>query len=155
MSEIGAGIVAFDHVSFTVHDIDVAVRFWTTALGFAAASVSPRTGRWQAEVTGVPEAELLVAHLFGHGQHVEFIQYTASGNSASPASPATDGTAHLCFQVRDIEETWRRLLSAGATPQGLISDVNSGTGAGCRAGYLRDPCGIIIELVEPPAVAKS
>ncbi len=141
-------ILGFDHVSFTIPDIEAAVRFWTGAMGFRAASVSPRSGAWQSDVTGVADAWLLVAHLYGHGQHVELIQYLDGRTAAPPASPGADGTAHLCFTVARIDAAWQRLLAAGATPQGRIADVDSGPGAGCRAGYLRDPSGIIIELVE-------
>lgn len=42
-------------------------------LGFSAASVSPREGGWQQEVAGVANASLMVAHLYGHGQHIEFV----------------------------------------------------------------------------------
>jgi catechol 2,3-dioxygenase-like lactoylglutathione lyase family enzyme len=150
MSEtVGAeGIVGFDHLSFTVPDIEGAVRFWTAALGFRAASLSPRSGAWQSDVTGVPGAQLLVAHLHGHGQHVEFIQYLAGGTAAGPSDPGRIGTAHVCFVVSGIEAVWQRLLAAGATPQGRIASVDSGPATGCRAGYLRDPSGIVIELVE-------
>ena len=45
MSDGKAGITGFNHTSFTVTDMDRSVRFWTEAMGFEAASVSPRTGR--------------------------------------------------------------------------------------------------------------
>lgn len=153
MSETGSAgaIVGFDHVSFTVPDMEAALRFWTGALGFAAASVSPRSGAWQSEVTGVPGARLLIAHLHGHGQHVELIQYLDGGSGTRPVDPAAGGSAHVCFRVSNIDAVWRRLLDAGARPQGSIAAVDSGPGAGCRTGYLHDPSGIVIELVELPA----
>jgi catechol 2,3-dioxygenase-like lactoylglutathione lyase family enzyme len=141
-------IIGFDHTSFTVTDIDRSVRFWTEALGFKAASVSPRSGDWQGKVTGVSGAELMVAHLYGHGHHMEFIQYLGGAIAAPPAQPSMAGAAHVCLKVDDIEQSWRDLLAAGATAQGEITDVTMGTAKGCKAGYIRDPNGIIIELVE-------
>lgn len=141
-------ITGFNHTSFTVADMDKSVRFWTEMLGFKAASVSPRQGDWQEAVTGVADASLMVAHLYGHGHHVEFIQYLRGAIDGMPPQPALTGAAHVCLEVDDIARTWNELLAAGATSQGRIASVKSGPVEDCRAGYIRDPNGIIIELLE-------
>lgn len=141
-------ITGFNHTSFTVADIDKSVRFWTEMLGFKAASVSPRQGEWQEAVTGIANASLMVAHLYGHGHHVEFIQYLRGAMPGTPPQPAFPGTAHVCLEVDDIAQTWSELLAAGATSQGRIASVRSGPVEDCLAGYIRDPNGIIIELLE-------
>jgi catechol 2,3-dioxygenase-like lactoylglutathione lyase family enzyme len=141
-------ITGFNHTSFTVADIDRSVRFWTEQLGFTGAPPSPRQGDWQERVTGVPGASLLVAHLFGHGHHVELIEYRQGAIAGQAPSPAAAGAAHVCLEVDDIDATWAALVAAGATPQGAIADVAAGPVAGCRAGYIRDPNGILIELLE-------
>lgn len=143
-------ITGFNHTSFTVVDMDRSVRFWTAALGFEARSVSPRHGGWQSRVTGVEGAELMVAHLYGHGAHVEFIQYLSGAGRPEAPPPNNACTAHVCFDVTDIEATWSALLAAGAVPQGGIALVDNGPVQGLKAGYLRDPNGIVIELVETP-----
>jgi catechol 2,3-dioxygenase-like lactoylglutathione lyase family enzyme len=148
-------ITAFNHTSFTVTDMDRAVRFWTAALGFEAQSVSPRSGEWQAKVTGVPGAELLVAHLFGYGTHIELIQYTSSAGAARRIDPNMSCAAHICLEVSDLEETWAKLVKAGATPQGEVTSIINGPAKGLKAGYLRDPCGIIIELLEIPPAGRG
>ena len=141
-------ITGFNHTSFTVTDMDKSVRFWTENLGYRAASVSPRTGEWQEQVTGVAGASLMVAHLYGHGSHVEFIQYLQGAIPGSAPQPAMPCAAHVCLEVDDIEATWKQLLAAGGAPQGQIALVNVGLAQGLRAGYVRDPNGIIIELME-------
>lgn len=141
-------IVGFNHTSFTVDDIQKSVRFWTEQLGFEAASVSPRQGEWQEQVTGVPNASLLVAHLYGHGHHIEFVQYLSGAISRATATPSTTGAAHVCLEVDDIAHTWNELLAAGASPQGQIASVDTGPVKGCKAAYIRDPNGIIIELLQ-------
>ena len=143
-------ITAFNHTSFTVGDMDRAVRFWTEAMGFTAASVSERSGGWQAQVTGVPGAQLLVAHLYGHGHHMEFIQYLGRACEAARQPPDAPGAAHVCFEVNDIGATADRLIAAGATWQGEIAEVTHGTMRGSYAAYIRDPNGILIELVQLP-----
>src|SRR5262249_37394694 len=129
-------------------EMDKSVRFWTEHLGFRAASVSPRSGEWQEQATGVPGAALMIAHLYGHGAHVEFIQYLQGSIEGSPPQPAMPCAAHVCLEVEDIETMWNRLLAAGGAPQGQIATVTNGPVKGLRAGYLRDPNGILIELME-------
>src|SRR5256885_1558109 len=118
-------ITGFNHTSFTVADMEKSVRFWTEMLGFKAASVSPREGQWQEEVTGILGASLLVAHLYGHGHHIEFIQYLAGAISGDAPPPALRGAAHVCLETDDIERIWTALLAAGATAQGKIALVTA------------------------------
>jgi catechol 2,3-dioxygenase-like lactoylglutathione lyase family enzyme len=141
-------ITGFNHTSFTVDDMQKSVAFWTEMLGFKAASVSPREGRWQEEVTGIAGASLLVAHLYGHGHHIEFIQYLAGAVPGAAPPPALRGAAHVCLETDDIERTWAALLQAGATAQGGIATVTTGAVGGAKAGYIRDPNGILIELLQ-------
>ena len=143
-------ITGFNHTSFTVANIDTAVRFWTAALGFEAASVSERSGSWQGRVTGIPGAKLKIAHLHGYGHHMEFIQYLEASSPAVDMQPNMPGVAHICLEVRDIAATMQRLTDLGATLQGEIDSVTNGPVTGMRACYIRDPSGIVIELLELP-----
>lgn len=141
-------ITGFNHTSFTVRNLDKALEFWVGALGFGPAAASPRHGSWQEGVTGVAGAELRVAHIYGYGAHMELIEYVNGAASAQPFQPSTPCAGHICLEVDDIEADWARLMAAGARPQGRITHVDNGPGAGLKAAYLRDPDGIIIELVE-------
>ena len=141
-------ITGFNHTSFTVADVELAVRFWTESLGFRLASLGERVGDWQGRATGVAGARLKVAHLLGYGHHMEFIQYLEAAAGGADLAPNANGAAHVCLEVRDIDATQRRLFAAGASPQGEIVEVAGGAMGGCKAGYIRDPNGIVIELVE-------
>ena len=143
-------ITGFNHTSFTVSDVDRAVRFWTEGLGFEAASVSERYGDWQEPVTGIPDARLRVAHLYGYGQHMEFIEYLAGAGATVPLDPNMPCVAHVCLEVDDIHATAKRLFDLGAAPQGEMVLVDEGSEPGSWAGYIRDPNGIVIELLELP-----
>lgn len=143
-------ITGFNHFSFTVTDLDRTVRFWTDTIGFEARSVSPRSGDWQSTVTGVPGAELRIAHLFGYGTHLEFVQYVSGAGSTARIGPNMACASHICLEVSDIEQTWAQLIAAGASPQGEVVLVNNGPVSGLKAAYMRDPEGIIVELVEMP-----
>lgn len=143
-------ITGFNHTSYTVTDMDQSVRFWTAALGFEARSVSARSGEWQAKVTGVAGAELVVAHLYGYGAHIELVQYTAGAGRKASVDPNMAHASHVCLEVTDIEAEWAKLMAAGASPLGAITLIENGPMRGLKAGYLRDPGGIIIELAEFP-----
>ena len=144
-------ITGFNHTSFTVAELDRTVRFWTEALGFRAASVGERSGDWQGRLTGVPGARLRVAHLYGHGHHMEFIQYLDGFAHGPQLEPNMPGAAHVCLEVSDIDGAVRRMIGAGATAQGDIVEVTSGPVVGGKASYFRDPNGILVELYEPPS----
>jgi catechol 2,3-dioxygenase-like lactoylglutathione lyase family enzyme len=144
-------IVGFNHTSFTVTDIQKSVKFWAKQLGFSVASVSPRQGKWQEDVTGVTNASLMVAHLYGHGQHIEFIQYLSGAVDGEAPTPALRCTAHVCLETNDIQKTWDELMRGGASAQGKIASVTTGAVSGSKAVYIRDPNGILIELVQLPA----
>jgi hypothetical protein len=57
--------------------------------------------------------------------------------------------------VTNIEKTWEKLIAAGARSQGEVTSIDNGPMEGMKAGYLRDPNGIIIELVEIPPNTTS
>src|SRR5207247_9870830 len=111
-------ITRFEHMSFTVASLDRAVQFWTEGLGFKVASVSERTGNWQARVTGVLEAQLKVAHLFGYGHHMEFIEYLQAPGNSVALQPNMAGAAQVCVEVEDTEKTMKTLATLAAAPQG-------------------------------------
>ena len=141
-------ITGVNHVSFTVPDIDKAVRFWCDVLGFDGAPICERHGPWVEKVTGVAGARIRVVHLHGYGHHMEFIQY-ADGARENPADlPDRPGVGHVCLEVDDIHDTERRLLAAGATPLGAMTEIRESGMTPCIAGYMRDPNGIIIELLQ-------
>ena len=64
--------------------------------------------------------------------------------------PNRPGASHLAFLCDDIEGTARTLLEAGATAQGEIAWIEDDPKQAGWAVYLRDPNGIILELIEVP-----
>jgi catechol 2,3-dioxygenase-like lactoylglutathione lyase family enzyme len=148
-------ITAFNHTSFTVPDIALAVRFWSDVLGFASSGIVERRGAWVEAVTGVAGARIKVAHLHGYGHHMEFIEY--AGGSRDRAGDRADrpGTGHVCLEVADIHETERVMRAAGATGVGTMTEISDPGMTPCIAGYLRDPSGIIIELLQLKRAAQA
>ena len=145
-------ITGFNHTSFTVADVETAVGFWRDVLGFECSLLAERRSAWVEAVTGVPGATIKVAHLHGYGHHMEFIEYLGHSKERPTDLPARPGVGHVCLEVEDIQATERALLAAGATRLGAMTEIRDPGMTPCIAGYLRDPNGIIIELLETLAV---
>ncbi|HEY6633647.1 MAG TPA: VOC family protein [Rhizobiaceae bacterium] len=140
-------IVGFNHTSFTVANLERAVDFWTK-LGFVGSGIVDRNAEWVAGVTGVPGARIRVVHLHGYGHHMEFIEYAGANRDNPTAPPNVPGVGHVCLDVEDIHATFAELLAAGASPLGRMTEIDHPDMTPCAAGYLRDPNGVIIELLE-------
>jgi catechol 2,3-dioxygenase-like lactoylglutathione lyase family enzyme len=138
----------FDHTGFVTPNMDVTIAFWTEVIGLEARSDVERTGDWIAAFTGIAGAKLRIAHLFGEGVHLEFIQFLAAGVPASLPDPAAPCTAHVCIRVDDPQVCLDRMISFGATPVGRVTTITEGAAAGLTGCYLRDPNGILIELLQ-------
>jgi catechol 2,3-dioxygenase-like lactoylglutathione lyase family enzyme len=142
----------YHHTSFTVADVERGVAFWQGVMGFEVIEVGLREGAWLGAVVGVPGARCRIAHLRGHGLHLELIQYLEpAGGEDVPGPPDRPGTAHVAFLVEDIAAQAERMVAAGGAWQGRITRCTSGPSSGCLAAYLRDPNGILVELVQPSA----
>jgi catechol 2,3-dioxygenase-like lactoylglutathione lyase family enzyme len=138
-----------EHTSFTVADLARSVAFWTAALGFEVVA----QGRWGTPelglAIGVEGARMTVAILKGHGHAVEFIEYHEPKGVALEAEPQHALAAHIAFRVDDIRGTFDRLVEAGASPHGEISYLDDDPDDAGWCVYLRDPNGVLIELIEP------
>jgi catechol 2,3-dioxygenase-like lactoylglutathione lyase family enzyme len=140
--------VAFDHTGFITPSLEGSVRFWSEVMGFDPKPSVERKGDWVAPFTGVADAELKIAHLFGLGTHLEFIEFGASGGASGKPSANDCGAGHVCFKVQDLDGMVERILAGGGTLAGRVTTITEGPAAGIRGLYLRDPYGVLIELLE-------
>jgi catechol 2,3-dioxygenase-like lactoylglutathione lyase family enzyme len=138
--------VVYDHTGFVTPSLEVSVRFWTEILGFQVHATAVRAKPWIATLMGVPGANISVVHLRGHGARIEFIEFIKADDGAG-LPPASLGS-HICLWVDDLAGLRDRILSGGGSIQGEMVEITEGSLAGRRGLYLKDPHGIIIELVE-------
>jgi catechol 2,3-dioxygenase-like lactoylglutathione lyase family enzyme len=145
-----ARITRFDHASFTVADIDRTVAFWRDVMGLDLDDLSPRTQPWLGAVVGRPGATCRIAHMTGHGCHMEFIAYDEGFGGENVFGPATrPGAAHVAFYTDDINGMAERIVAAGGSLMGEITFCAAeGHNRDCLAAYACDPEGIIIDLIE-------
>ena len=144
----------YNHVCLTVQNLDRAIDFYTRYFGLKPIRRDPpHSGDKVACMTGVADAALLAAFLSDGHLILELIQFTHAQGTRTQAAPANDvGCAHLgfvCADVRGIYEQWSQegvqFLSA---PQYSAKRNN-------YAVMLRDPDGIMIELLESAALSPE
>jgi catechol 2,3-dioxygenase-like lactoylglutathione lyase family enzyme len=147
-SVVGAVENTFDHVGFITTDMGRTVEFWTKIIGLEAGPIVERRGEWIAGMTGIPGAALRIVHLFGEGVHLEFLEFLSAGVPSEPPDAAARCTGHVCIRVDDPAVCMERLLAAGATPSGQVTTITEGALAGFRGVYVRDPNGLLVEILQ-------
>jgi len=143
------------HTSLTVSDVDRSVRFYTDVLGMSLARRWERTGEGIAAIVGVPGAHLKMALVTLGDFPLELIQY--AGGGASPINPKINqpGTAHIGFDVDDVEQAAEDLRKKGVKFYGKLASLppagsppGTKTPPGVRAVYFADPDGITLEIAQ-------
>lgn len=127
MSETRDGVVS---VRYLVDDVQAAVEFYTTHLGFTLGMAHLPAF---AEVTRGPLRLLLSGP-------------QSSGARATPSDAATAGWNRIHLVVEDLDSEIERLRGAGLA---FRSEVVSGPGG--RQVLLADPAGNLVELFTPAA----
>ncbi|MGP3991979.1 VOC family protein [Streptomyces sp. 3N207] len=115
-------------VRYLVDDVQAAVDFYTTHLGF---TVNTNAGPAFADVSRGPLRLLLSGP-------------TSSGARATPADATAAGRNRIHLIVDDLDAEIGRLSTAGLS---FCSDLI--TGPGGRQILLADPAGNLIELFQP------
>lgn len=144
-------ILSTNHTSFTVSDLDWSLSFFRDVLGFEVTSKAPRDTRAIQHITGVEEAEVMIAYVRAPGHSVELIQYLRPDSLPGPhLRPCDVGFAHLAFDVDNIESAVAAAEDYGVRPIAAPYVTDAGPNAGAKVVYLRDPDGITIELIQKP-----
>ena len=146
-------ILRTNHTSFTVSDIDRTIAFFRDALGCSVVSPkAPRDQETIQQITGISGADVMIAYLMAPGgHHIELIEYLAPKDRGSVRPrPCDTGSAHLAFDVDDIEAAIAAAKDHDVQPIGPIVTNNKGPNAGCKVVYLHDPDGITIEFLQLP-----
>ena len=144
-------ILATNHTSFTVSNLDQTIPFYTDVLGFELLHRGPRDPDFTERVVGVPGAVIEVAYLQGPGHRLELIQYHAPKERLQLDSrPCDTGFAHIAFDVDDIDAVLSAAKQAGVEPIGPPQSLNAGPNKGGKVVYTRDPDGITVEFIQKP-----
>jgi glyoxylase I family protein len=135
-----------NHTGLVIRDLDQAVEFYRDVVGLTVAATWEREGAAISQVVGYENTHLKIAFLTAaDGHNLELIQYVRPSRSERVRGERNSiGATHLCFNVDDIEQTFRQIVSGGARQLNPPAEVAPGR----KACYLQDPDGNWIELLE-------
>jgi len=144
-------VLATNHTSFTVSDLDRTIAFFSEALGFELLSRAPRDPKAVEVISGVPGADIEVAFVQGPGHRIELIQYHGPAERGRvECRPCDTGFAHLAYDVDNVEAAVEASTPHQVLPLGPITVIDKGPNAGGKVVYLRDPDGVTIEYIQKP-----
>jgi catechol 2,3-dioxygenase-like lactoylglutathione lyase family enzyme len=147
----GFRVLATNHTSFTVSNLDLTLAFFRDALGFEVTSRAPRDPRLIESITGVAGAEVEIAYVRGPGHDLELIEYRGPADRARVRPrPCDVGFAHVAYDVDDIDAAVAGAARHAFEPVGPPTEIDRGPNRGGRVVYLRDRDGITVELIEKP-----
>ena len=138
-------IIATNHTSFTVSDLDRSLAFFRDALGFEVTSKGPRNPSLIQAITGVEGAEVLIAYVRGPGHSIELIEYIEPETRGSVRPrPCDTGFSHIAYDVDNIDAAIQAARDHSVEPIGPVVAIDQGPNRGSRVAYLRCPDGITI-----------
>ncbi len=148
---------AVHHVGVTVVDLERSIAFWQRLLGTPPRDRRVLDGAQVGTMVGYPGIciDSCWFDLPG-GVALELLEYL--DHDEAPYDPGTGhpGNVHLCLRVGDMVLAHDHALACGARAvTGVPIVVTAGPRIGTRLAYLRDPDGVTIELVQPPATAAA
>lgn len=143
------------HVGLTVTDLDCSVAFYRDVLGLAYLGEMKMEGPETERLFQKQGCRARVAYLNGSQElaapPVELIQFVGQEPERQTGDLFRTSISELCFATEDIDREYRRLKELGvefmSEPQ-TFDSTRYGFGKS-RAVYLRDPDGIILEIIQP------
>jgi len=138
------------HTSWTVSDVDDAVARFCGCFGFEVVARVDGPADVNEALTGVEDAPLKIAQLRVPGGHmVELIQYLGPDDRGTLAArPCDTGAAHIALGVDDIEAAVAAAGEHGIELMNTVMELYDPGLEGVKACYLKDPDGIMIELIQ-------
>lgn len=140
-------ILKLHHTGLSVTDLDRSICFYRDLLGMKLLwRLDHRKSPALERVLGLTQVDVSYAMLESPMGRLELFQYhSPQGQPNPPQRPVCDrGITHVAFQVQDIQDLYERLKEKGVRFHSEPQLVREGV----TAAYMRDPDGIVVELVE-------
>ncbi len=151
-------ITAFQHVGMGVRDTDRSYRFYRELMGFRI-KLSDKTS-YLEEMTPIIGAlvelrALMAMNLMGGGA-IELIEHTSTRplEPTEPVEWGDIGYLELGLKAFRLEELYLDLKNRGVEFITPVRSMELSTGGMERYAYLRDPDGLLVQLVEVPGGRK-
>jgi glyoxylase I family protein len=151
---MSTGVPRVHHSAICTRDIERGLRFWRDGVGLQVLMDERFTGRWQA-LFGATSDRLRSVFL-GDPAHpeagiVELVAFDGGIADRPPARPPAEGFFLLSLNV-DVDAVLARLAALGLGGEPRRITVPAGD-AVVHMAVVRDPDGVLVELIGPPAPA--
>lgn len=140
---------ALHHASITTADMNRLIAFYRDLFGLDIVLQSEwhRDNAKADAIYGLKETSVRMAILRIGNAFLELFEFRHPvGKASVPDRPVCDqGITHFCIMVDDIDAEYERLSALGVVfhcPPQPVPGL-------CKATYLRDPDGNIVELMQP------
>ena len=138
------------HIGLTVKDIATSVEWYSRMFGLVAGPVNHDEGEETSTALQVPGTVLSYSMVQIGSTRIEFLQYHEPPGRVFDRTNGDIGTAHVCFEVDDMDAAYESLTANGAVFNAPPGTIEGGVMRGTRWAYLRDPDGIQLEILQPP-----
>ena len=145
-------ITAFQHVGMGVRDTDRTYEFYRKFMGFRI-KLSDQTSYLEemAPIVGaVVEMRALMAMNVGGGAAIELIEHTSTRpmEPPEPVQWGDIGYLEIGLKAFNLDQLYIDLKSRGVEFLTPVRSIDLSTGGRERYAYLRDPDGLLLQLVE-------
>ena len=148
-------ISRIDHIGITTSDLERSLHFYVDLLGMRLLSRARLAAPEIAQLLGLETVEIDDADLdSGDGRIVELFQYMEPVGARVDHHSWDFPTTHIAFTVSDLAAVRERLAEAAVeviSRHVMVSHETEGPWAGVQCLYVRDPDGVIVELVQRPS----
>jgi len=142
------------HAGITCTDVERSLSFYRDLLGMRVLEDTRLTRPEVAALLGTDELDLRLVNLdAGDGRIIELLQYTTPPGKQVDYTNRDPGTGHIALTVRDLDAVMAGIEAAGGSVisrHPVQAADTEGIFAHARLLYVRDPDGMILELVQLP-----
>ncbi|HZQ49941.1 MAG TPA: VOC family protein [Candidatus Dormibacteraeota bacterium] len=147
-------VTRIHHAGITVSDMERSLGFYRDLLGMRELADTRLTRPEIATLLGTDEIDVRIVNLdTNDGRIVELLQYSAPRGHRVEYTSRDPGSGHIAFAVNDLDRIREGIEATGASviSRDVVNAADSeGIFAHARLLYVRDPDGMILELVELP-----
>ncbi|TCC56237.1 hypothetical protein E0H73_34395 [Kribbella pittospori] len=136
------------HVGITVRDLEASLAWYERMFGLKPEFIAQGDGPELSAAVGVPDTKLRFAFLRFGSCVVELLHYDNEREDTFDRSNADVGSAHVCIDVPDIQQSYDDLRAKGAEFLAPPLHIGDGPLEGCAFVYFKDPNGVTLELFQ-------
>ena len=142
-------VTGFNHTGLVVDDIDGMVSFYCDVLGMSVLNRVESNAPPEGNHTGISGSKRTLVFVgLEDGYKLELVKYHEPKSPDGHQQIPELGTAHICFNVDDLEKTHAELSARGV--RFVTAPLFRATEDGGRHGivYAQDPEGNWLEFIE-------